>query len=681
MSLLVSLLKESNYNDAKNLLMRHPEVVHDTDSETGNHCIFYSLGSPELTNLILEMKPDAIKLKTSIGNNPLHVAAQTNAPIETLKVLISHKKSCASVKNSDGKVPLHYAAALGEYATIEVIDILIDAYPSGPAIKEMKNNSCPLHYACAFRASENVINNLITSYPTISLERDKSGNFPIHLAIIYGASSSVLLKLVEVSPECAKEVDGKQRLPLHLAIQYCSPVDLISALIRSYPRSLGIPDLNGRIPIHLAFKYKISLQAIEILLREDTSITCMGEDSENLEKFKERNTSMSTNYAIIHSAIEYGCGGDVINLILRVAPLAASQLSEDGKLPIHFAAWHQSPLGVIKALVRAYPDGLKIKEKRYENLPLHYAAQYQCEVRAASFILSAYSDASLIRNKKGRLPIHLAARYKADDLFVNALLKYHPFSIGIPDNTGRLPIDYALEYDAKASVVSQLMGIFKTRKPDKYLNEQNGNNNNNNKKDSTNDGTELERPEADELNVNVIVKIKNDSDDYVIYRHTPEFNEEEYEKVQGIILAAKKVNNDADEVKILPFGIAAVDQDGNIIFGNPPFEQNDCFGEKVPVAAFCLNSGIRGHISNQLLQLKQQNNEIRSLKEVIARQLKELEDKNLTIQQISRDSAWKDEKILRLENQIKEGGKSKSIIEFTNNKFEMDDGAREKLHM
>jgi ankyrin repeat protein len=160
MSLLVSLLKESNYNDAKNLLMRHPEVVHDTDSETGNHCIFYSLGSPELTNLILEMKPDAIKLKTSIGNNPLHVAAQTNAPIETLKVLISHKKSCASVKNSDGKVPLHYAAALGEYATIEVIDILIDAYPSGPAIKEMKNNSCPLHYACAFRASENVINAL-----------------------------------------------------------------------------------------------------------------------------------------------------------------------------------------------------------------------------------------------------------------------------------------------------------------------------------------------------------------------------------------------------------------------------------------------------------------------------------------------------------------------------------------
>jgi hypothetical protein len=108
MSLLVSLLKESNYTDAKTLLNRHPEVVHDTDSETGNHCIFYSLGSPELTGLILEMKPESIKLKTALGNNPLHVAAQINAPIETFKVLILHKKSCASVKNLDGKVPFRF---------------------------------------------------------------------------------------------------------------------------------------------------------------------------------------------------------------------------------------------------------------------------------------------------------------------------------------------------------------------------------------------------------------------------------------------------------------------------------------------------------------------------------------------------------------------------------------------
>lgn len=679
MSLLVSLLKESNYTDAKTLLNRHPEVVHDTDSETGNHCIFYSLGSPELTGLILEMKPESIKLKTALGNNPLHVAAQINAPIETFKVLILHKKSCASVKNLDGKVPLHYAAALGEQATVEAIDVLINAYPSGAAIKEFKNGSCPLHYACAFRAPEDVINDLISSYPTISLEKDKAGNFPIHLAIIYGASSSVLLRLIEVSPECAKEVDGKQRLPLHLAIQYCSSVDVISALIRSYPRSLAIPDSNGRIPLHLAFKYKISLQAIETLLREDGSITCMGEDSENLEKFKQKSSSMSTNYAILHSAIEYGSGGDVINLILRVAPLAASQLSEDGKLPIHFAAWHQAPLGVIKALVRANPDGLKIKEKKYENLPLHYAAQYQCEVRAASFILTAYSDAALIRNKKGRLPIHLAARYKAEDLFVNALLKYHPFSIGIPDSTGRLPIDYALEYDARAGVVSQLMGIYKTRKPQPNSNEKNEKNKV--KTDAADNYTALPSTETGESSDPIKCSNDDGSDSASIKPYTPQFNEEEYEKVQGIILAAKKVNDGADEVKILPFGIAAVDQEGNIIFGNPPFEQNDCFGEQVPIAAFCLNSGIRGHISHQLLQLKQQNDEIRSLKEVVARQLKEVEDKNVMIQQISRDSAWKDEKILRLENQIKEGGKSKSKLEFTSNKFELDDGTREKLHL
>lgn len=41
-------------------------------------------------------------------------------------------------------------------------------------------------------------------------------------------------------------------------------------------------------------------------------------------------SELTSNYAILHTAIEHGCRAEIIDLVLRVAPQAASQLSDDG---------------------------------------------------------------------------------------------------------------------------------------------------------------------------------------------------------------------------------------------------------------------------------------------------------------------------------------------------------------
>ena len=247
MSLFISLLKEERWDDAADLLSRHEEVVDGTDDATGNHCLFYALGSPDMCRQILRLRPDALKLKTSAGNNACHVCVQSCAPRESLDVLLRHKKSCASVRNADGKVPLHYAAAAGSRASTATIDALVAAYPSGCAIKESKNSSCPLHYACAFKAPPAVIEGLIMSFPGVTMERDCTGAVPLHLALVYGASSSVVRRLLDVSPESAALVDGKGRLPLHLAILFEASPESVGEVL-TYP-----PPMQGPFYLRIQF--------------------------------------------------------------------------------------------------------------------------------------------------------------------------------------------------------------------------------------------------------------------------------------------------------------------------------------------------------------------------------------------------------------------------------------------
>lgn len=348
-SLLIALLQECDYDAAKKLLNVNPSCCYDIDRETSMIALYFALESTEMTQLLLNLNPDSIRFKTKIGNLPLHYACQKNCLLQTIQLLLDIYPDAASIKNNDGKLPLHYSSSVGISANKNVIDLLLKNHPLGISEKENKNNSYPLHYACAFKAPHDVVLKLLLASPLMCKECDKSGNLPIHLAIIYGLQPNSILSIIDSYRNCVFEHDSKGRLPLHLASQFNCHHSVISILIDANRNAIYEKDKLGRTPLLISIKYNLSCESLELLIKNDNTLYNI-ENSEN--------DQISASYGVIHMAISYGCSCNVIKLIAELAPQSVIQLSGDGKLPIHVAIWQKSDIDVVKVLINAYPEGL-----------------------------------------------------------------------------------------------------------------------------------------------------------------------------------------------------------------------------------------------------------------------------------------------------------------------------------
>ena len=159
-----------------------------------------------------------------------------------------------------------------------------------------------------------------------------------------------------------------------------------------------------------------------------------------------------------------------IKAIIDTDAQAVHETNADGKLPLHFAAWHQCDHSIIALLLTAHPLYARAKEAKGGNLPLHYAIQYApqgegADVRPAMLLLEAYPAGVFEPNAKGLFPIHLAAKGRCPMRLLDALLKICPYSVGYEDlnpHSRLLPLDYALLANHSVpgfATVSRLLGV------------------------------------------------------------------------------------------------------------------------------------------------------------------------------------------------------------------------------
>lgn len=544
--------------------------------------------------------------------------------------MLSKYKEAAKVKTVDGKTVIHFAVSSQPAASIEVINALIEIYPESIGEKEYNKQSTALHYACAFKASYTIVDVLTRLYPYITVEKDNSGNIPLHLALIYGAETAIIKKMLNISPEAASITDGSNRLPLFLACQYHATADAIFTIISAYPPALHVKDNFGLYPINIAFKYKQSAEVIEHILQNDETIPIKGrklpsDDHLDVQSWEKN----SYEKLLLHSAIEYNCSTEIIKLILRIAPYSSRQLTGDGKLPIHYAAWQKSSVAIVKALIKSYVEGLMIKEEKYHNLPLHYAAQYNLNLEAANAILSNAPQAAFEVNGAGKLCIHIAAQYHPDPLFMNALLKAHPFAVGISDRRYKLPIDYALQYDASAQIIVLLLGVKKMKKKKSKV------------AAVSNTTPEISSPiitQHNDLLSSPPPKITVDDD------ADEDEDEEELEKIEHIVKTATVRGHGGEEEVILKFGKGAVDHHGKIKFdGN-----DEAHGERIAVASVTLGSGgVKGAVQALQLQIKEQHHRIQQQEKVIKQLKNEIETKDMKMHHLEEELIFFKERIER----------------------------------
>ena len=169
-----------------------------------------------------EAREDALQIGPN-GCAALHVACHNSPPTDIVEVLISAAPKTVKLIDDYGWIPLHYACASG--ASEEVLRILIGKHPESKFQKDSKGRT-PLHFALGN------VKQPVSAKATILLASsgadalpDSNGMLPIHYACAYGASEDVLHVLTDDSDDKILAKDNRGRTPLHFAMGNCDRAD------------------------------------------------------------------------------------------------------------------------------------------------------------------------------------------------------------------------------------------------------------------------------------------------------------------------------------------------------------------------------------------------------------------------------------------------------------------------
>jgi hypothetical protein len=96
---------------------------------------------------------------------------------------------------STGMSPLHYACE--RRPPVEVVQVLIEAFPVATLTRAMPGGCLPLHIACTWGSSPDVVSVLLTADSGSVRVKDELGNVALHSACFSGTDSRVVEALLQ----------------------------------------------------------------------------------------------------------------------------------------------------------------------------------------------------------------------------------------------------------------------------------------------------------------------------------------------------------------------------------------------------------------------------------------------------------------------------------------------------
>mmetsp|Transcript_13544 Transcript_13544/g.28606 ORF Transcript_13544/g.28606 Transcript_13544/m.28606 type:complete len:598 (-) Transcript_13544:173-1966(-) len=110
----------------------------------------------------------------------------------------------------------------------------------------------PLHAACSFQASQDVIDALLKAYPQGASQPNGVGNLPLHQAAMWQAPADAVELLLVHHPDGATCRNQYGSLPLHMAASNQASVEVVKLLVDAYPDALHLQNDDGMTPLDLA---------------------------------------------------------------------------------------------------------------------------------------------------------------------------------------------------------------------------------------------------------------------------------------------------------------------------------------------------------------------------------------------------------------------------------------------
>ena len=348
-------------------------------------------------------------------------------------------------KDKEGKLPLHYSLTLRHemFKKEECIMALVLKKSPRAAWSKTNDGEYPLHVACSssgFRTD--MICELVDRYPQAIMRLDKSGRLPIHN--LCSRTSSVLdsVKVIEqffkLEPNCVCSEDAKRQIPLHMACWGSKDRQLVSLLIKLFPQGVKKKDDSGNLPIHLAASSCPKL--VPILLKSfPESIDIPTRERRHALHLACRYSPSSFNDNDYHKGI--------VELI-KAGPQHASTPYQSSKmLPLHQVCANGLSMEVVKALVEAYPDAVKIPDAN-GDLPAHHvvrSSRHRLDV--VRYLHALYPQGFWHPNHSNQRPISLCP-HQNDRLFIT-LSKLAPqtlYNDTARKNDDKVPLAPLIQY-------------------------------------------------------------------------------------------------------------------------------------------------------------------------------------------------------------------------------------------
>ncbi|KAL7460326.1 hypothetical protein ACHAXS_000786 [Conticribra weissflogii] len=124
----------------------------------------------------------------------------------------------------------------------------------------------PLHAACSFQASQDVVDALLKAYPQGASQPNGVGNLPLHQAAMWQAPADTVELLLVHHPDGATCRNQYGSLPLHMAASNQASVEVVKLLVEAYPDALHLQNDDGMTPLDLALSDEATSEGVIAVL-------------------------------------------------------------------------------------------------------------------------------------------------------------------------------------------------------------------------------------------------------------------------------------------------------------------------------------------------------------------------------------------------------------------------------
>ncbi|KAG7464357.1 inversin isoform X1 [Solea senegalensis] len=198
--------------------------------------------SPKALALLLKhIGPGEVDTQDKNKQTALHWSAFYNRP-EHVRLLIKHDSNIG-IPDSEGKIPLHWAAHSQELSATQTVRCILEAAPTESLLNwQDYEGRTPLHFAVA-DGNEAVVE-VLTSYGGCNVTAyDNLFRTPLHWAALLGHAKIVHL-LLERNSSGTIPSDSQGATPLHYGAQ-SNNAETVGVFL-SHPSVKDEPDLEGR---------------------------------------------------------------------------------------------------------------------------------------------------------------------------------------------------------------------------------------------------------------------------------------------------------------------------------------------------------------------------------------------------------------------------------------------------